>query len=48
MADNLTPQQFVNKKQRDQQVDLRNLLMTTVLEARGEGEEGMFAVARSS
>lgn len=47
MADNLTPQQFVNKKQRDQQVDLRNLLMTTVLEARGEGEEGMFAVARS-
>ena len=47
MADNLTAQQFANKKQRDQQIDLKNLLMTTVLEARGEGEEGMFAVARS-
>ena len=47
MDDNLTPQQFANKRQRDQQIDLKNLLMTTLLEARGEGEEGMFAVARS-
>tara|TARA_R110002074_G_scaffold400952_1_gene597663 strand:+ start:832 stop:1374 length:543 start_codon:yes stop_codon:yes gene_type:complete len=47
MADNLTPQEFALKKQKNQQNDLRNLLMATLLEARGEGEEGMFAVARS-
>jgi len=47
MPDNLTPQEFALQKQKNQQNDLRNLLMATLLEARGEGEEGMFAVARS-
>ena len=47
MADNMTAQEFSNKRQRDQQIDLKNLLLATVLEARGEGESGMFAVARS-
>ena len=47
MADNLTPSQFAARKEQNRQNDLRNLLMATLLEARGEGEEGMFAVARS-
>ena len=47
MADNLTPSQFAARKQENRQNDLKNLLMATLLEARGEGEEGMFAVARS-
>jgi hypothetical protein len=47
MPDNLTAQEFALRKQKNQQNDLRNLLMATLLEARGEGEEGMFAVARS-
>jgi hypothetical protein len=47
MPDNLTPNQFAARKAQNQQNDLRNLLMATLLEARGEGEEGMFAVARS-
>tara|TARA_R110002020_G_scaffold174026_1_gene365025 strand:+ start:64 stop:606 length:543 start_codon:yes stop_codon:yes gene_type:complete len=47
MSDNLTPQEFALRKQKNEQNDLRNLLMATLLESRGEGEEGMFAVARS-
>ena len=47
MADNLTPKEFAIRKQKNRQNDLQNLLKTIVLEARGEGEEGMFAVARS-
>jgi len=47
MPDNLTPDQYAARKTQNQQNDLRNLLMATLLEARGEGEKGMFAVARS-
>ena len=36
MPDNLTPQEFALRRQKNQQNDLKNLLMATLLEARGE------------
>lgn len=47
MADNITKEELAKKRDYSGEIDLKNLLMATVLEARGEGEEGMFAVARS-
>ena len=51
--DNMSPQQYVARKnleeamKKAQAEDLENLAMAVALEARGEKEEGMFAVARS-
>jgi spore germination cell wall hydrolase CwlJ-like protein len=47
--DSITPKEFKEKRAEEIQNnnDLLHLLYTVVLESRGEGEEGMFAVARS-
>jgi hypothetical protein len=49
MAENLNALQYARKRTdlSSQQKDLANLLYTVVLESRGEGKPGMFAVARS-
>ena len=49
MAENQNAMQYSAKRAEDIKTnnDLRNLLFAVVLESRGEGLEGMFAVARS-
>lgn len=50
--DNVNQEQFARKRvkealEKKKAEDIKNLVMTVALEARGEGEEGMFAVAKS-